>query len=360
MNVTSSAMALTVKRFRYVFIVSVILALILILFGRLGRGEDTVEQEERCYSAYHCRADTDNLNRMDSVINEVVIPLQKRIEELEKLSMKKFPEVRKLPEIERKRILITGGAGFVGSHLVDRLMEDGHEVTVVDNFFTGRKRNVEHWIGHPNFEMINHDVVNPLMIEDPQEHPQNEEYWGHVNPIGPRACYDEGKRVAETMCYAYAKQENVEVRVARIFNTFGPRMHMNDGRVVSNFIIQSLKGEPITIFGSGKQTRSFQYVSDLVAGMIALMNSNISSPVNLGNPEEHTIMDFANIIKEKIGGDSKITNIEAAEDDPKRRKPDIAKAKKHLKWEPIVPLSDGLEKTIDYFREEVKLLQNKR
>ncbi|PIK36249.1 putative UDP-glucuronic acid decarboxylase 1-like, partial [Apostichopus japonicus] len=177
--------------------------------------------------------------------------------------------------------------------------------------------------------------VSKFDFTDPQEHPQNEEYWGHVNPIGPRACYDEGKRVAETMCYAYAKQENVEVRVARIFNTFGPRMHMNDGRVVSNFIIQSLKGEPITIFGSGKQTRSFQYVSDLVAGMIALMNSNISSPVNLGNPEEHTIMDFANIIKEKIGGDSKITNIEAAEDDPKRRKPDIAKAKKHLKWEPV-------------------------
>ncbi|XP_071841343.1 UDP-glucuronic acid decarboxylase 1-like isoform X2 [Apostichopus japonicus] len=347
MNVTSSAMALTVKRFRYVFIVSVILALILILFGRLGRGEDTVEQEER--------ADTGNLNRMDSVINEVVKPLQKRIEELEKLSMKKFPEVRKLPEIERKK------------NPVDQIYHLACPASPPNYMYNPIKTIKTSSIGTLNMLGLARRVKARLLLAstsevygDPQEHPQNEEYWGHVNPIGPRACYDEGKRVAETMCYAYAKQENVEVRVARIFNTFGPRMHMNDGRVVSNFIIQSLKGEPITIFGSGKQTRSFQYVSDLVAGMIALMNSNISSPVNLGNSEEHTIMDFANIIKEKIGGDSKITNIEAAEDDPKRRKPDIAKAKKHLKWEPIVPLSDGLEKTIDYFREEVKLLQNRR
>ncbi|KAK1903248.1 UDP-glucuronic acid decarboxylase 1, partial [Dissostichus eleginoides] len=227
----------------------------------------------------------------------------------------KYPPVKFLSEKDRKRILITGGAGFVGSHLTDKLMMDGHEVTVVDNFFTGRKRNVEHWIGHENFELINHDVVEPLYIEvdqiyhlaspasppnymynpiktlktntigtlnmlglakrvgarlllastsevygDPEVHPQNEEYWGHVNPIGPRACYDEGKRVAETMCYAYMKQEGVEVRVARIFNTFGSRMHMNDGRVVSNFILQALQGEPLTVYGSGSQTRAFQYV----------------------------------------------------------------------------------------------------
>uniref|UniRef100_A0A5F9DST3 UDP-glucuronic acid decarboxylase 1 n=1 Tax=Oryctolagus cuniculus TaxID=9986 RepID=A0A5F9DST3_RABIT len=303
----------------------------------------------------------------------------------------KYPPVKFLSEKDRKRILITGGAGFVGSHLTDKLMMDGHEVTVVDNFFTGRKRNVEHWIGHENFELINHDVVEPLYIEvdqiyhlaspasppnymynpiktlktntigtlnmlglakrvgarlllastsevygDPEVHPQSEEYWGHVNPIGPRACYDEGKRVAETMCYAYMKQEGVEVRVARIFNTFGPRMHMNDGRVVSNFILQALQGEPLTVYGSGSQTRAFQYVSDLVNGLVALMNSNVSSPVNLGNPEEHTILEFAQLIKNLVGSGSEIQFLSEAQDDPQKRKPDIKRAKLMLGWEPVV------------------------
>ncbi|KAG5833259.1 hypothetical protein ANANG_G00274030 [Anguilla anguilla] len=301
------------------------------------------------------------------------------------------------------------GAGFVGSHLTDKLMMDGHEVTVVDNFFTGRKRNVEHWIGHENFELINHDVVEPLYIEvdqiyhlaspasppnymynpiktlktntigtlnmlglakrvgarlllastsevygDPEVHPQSEEYWGHVNPIGPRACYDEGKRVAETMCYAYMKQEGVEVRVARIFNTFGSRMHMNDGRVVSNFILQALQGEPLTVYGSGSQTRAFQYVSDLVNGLVSLMNSNISSPVNLGNPEEHTILEFARLIKSLVVSRSQIQFLPEAQDDPQRRRPDIRKAKLMLGWEPVVPLEEGLNKTIQYFSRELE------
>uniref|UniRef100_A0A3Q2X7L7 UDP-glucuronic acid decarboxylase 1 n=1 Tax=Haplochromis burtoni TaxID=8153 RepID=A0A3Q2X7L7_HAPBU len=301
-------------------------------------------------------------------------------------------------------IAITGGAGFVGSHLTDKLMMDGHEVTVVDNFFTGRKRNVEHWIGHENFELINHDVVEPLYIEDqiyhlaspasPPNymynpiktlktntigtlnmllakrvgarlllastsevygvHPQNEDYWGHVNPIGPRACYDEGKRVAETMCYAYMKQEGVEVRVARIFNTFGSRMHMNDGRVVSNFILQALQGEPLTVYGTGSQTRAFQYV-DLVNGLVLLMNSNISSPVNLGNPEEHTILEFARLIKSLVVSRSQIQFLPEAQDDPQRRRPDIRKAKMMLGWEPVqVPLEEGLNKTIQYFSRELE------
>nr|CAH7740945.1 unnamed protein product [Callosobruchus chinensis] len=270
--------------------------------------------------------------------------LEEKIIHLESRIPKTYPDVKFLNYVKRKRVLITGGAGFVGSHLVDKLMLDGHEVIVVDNFFTGRKSNVEHWIGHENFELIHHDIVNPIFIEvdeiyhlaspaspphymhnpvktiktntlgtinilglarrlkakvliastsevygDPDIHPQPETYWGHVNPIGPRACYDEGKRVSETLTYAYAKQENMQVRVARIFNTYGPRMHMNDGRVVSNFILQALKDEVITVYGTGDQTRSFQYVSDLVEGLVALMRSNYSQPVNLGNPVEHTI-----------------------------------------------------------------------
>ncbi|XP_034042631.1 UDP-glucuronic acid decarboxylase 1 isoform X1 [Thalassophryne amazonica] len=340
---------------------------------------------------------------------QAVAPLREKIRDLEQSLSQKYPPVKFLSEKDRKRILITGGAGFVGSHLTDKLMMDGHEVTVVDNFFTGRKRNVEHWIGHENFELINHDVVEPLYIEvdqiyhlaspasppnymynpiktlktntigtlnmlglakrvgarlllastsevygDPEVHPQNEEYWGHVNPIGPRACYDEGKRVAETMCYAYMKQEGVEVRVARIFNTFGSRMHMNDGRVVSNFILQALQGEPLTVYGTGSQTRAFQYVSDLVNGLVLLMNSNISSPVNLGNPEEHTILEFARLIKSLVVSRSQIQFLPEAQDDPQRRRPDIRKAKMMLGWEPVVPLEEGLNKTIQYFSRELE------
>ncbi|KAG0265144.1 UDP-glucuronic acid decarboxylase 1 [Mortierella polycephala] len=316
-----------------------------------------------------------------------------------------FPPVKMLPDQERKRILVTGGAGFVGSHLVDRLMLMGHEVIVLDNFFTGSKRNVQHWLGHPHFELIRHDVVDPFMIEvdqiyhlacpaspphyqynpiktvktsvmgtinmlglakrtkarflltstsevygDPEEHPQKETYWGHVNPIGPRACYDEGKRVAETLTYSYMHQDEVDVRVARIFNTFGPRMNENDGRVVSNFIMQALRGDELTIYGDGQQTRSFQYIHDLVDGLILLMNKNYKEPVNLGNPEEYTIREFAEMIKSEINVDVEIMSLPPTEDDPKRRRPHIGRAQKYLGWAPKFSVGQGIRETVQYFK----------
>ena len=287
-------------------------------------------------------------------------------------------------------------------------MKEGHEVTIIDNFFTGRKVNVQHWIGHPNFELVMHDVVEPFMIEvdeiyhlaspaspphymynpiktiktnsigtinmlglanrvgarlllastsevygDPEIHPQVETYRGNVNPIGPRACYDEGKRIAETLCYAYAKQDGVEVRVARIFNTFGPRMNMGDGRVVSNFIIQALQNKDITVYGKGDQTRSFQYVSDLVAGLHALMNGNYSEPCNIGGPDEYTMLDFAKYIIKLTNSTSKIIFKPLPKDDPMRRRPDITRATTHLGWRPRVSVEEGLKHAAEYFKKEL-------
>jgi UDP-glucuronate decarboxylase len=308
----------------------------------------------------------------------------------------------------RKRILVTGGAGFLGSHLCERLLNDGHDVICLDNYFTGQKQNVVHLLKNPFFELIRHDVTMPFFVEvdeiynlacpaspvhyqfnpiktvktsvmgainmlglakrikakilqtstsevygDPEMHPQKEEYWGHVNPIGDRACYDEGKRAAETLFVNYHKQNQVRIKIARIFNTYGPRMHPNDGRVVSNFIVQSLNNKDITIYGDGSQTRSFCYVDDMVEGLVRLMDTpdRITGPVNMGNPVEYTIIDLAKKILALTGTASKIVHMPLPSDDPVQRCPDITKAIEILGWQPKYPLEDGLNKTIDYFRQ---------
>ena len=307
---------------------------------------------------------------------------------------------------QAQTILVTGGAGFLGSHLCDRPIADGHDVLCVDNFFTGSKRNIEPLIGNPRFELRRHDVTFPLYVEvdeifnlacpaspihyqhdpvqttktsvhgainmlglakrlkcrilqastsevygDPAIHPQPEVYWGHVNPIGSRSCYDEGKRCAETLFFDYHRQHKLQIKVARIFNTYGPRMHPNDGRVVSNFIVQALKAEPITIYGDGGQTRSFCYVDDLIEGFAALMASpaGFTGPVNLGNPAEFSIRELAELVISVTGSRSRLVFKPLPADDPKQRQPDIALAKKVLNWEPVVPLKDGLQHTIAYF-----------
>ncbi|WP_448257931.1 UDP-glucuronic acid decarboxylase family protein [Microbacterium aurum] len=308
------------------------------------------------------------------------------------------------------RVLITGGAGFIGSHLSERLLADGHEVICVDNFFTGSRRNVEHLFSNPRFEVIRHDVTFPLYLEvdeiynlacpaspvhyqhdpvqttktsvvgainmlglakrlrvpilqastsevygDPAVHPQTEEYWGNVNPIGPRSCYDEGKRAAETLFFDYRRQHDLDIKVIRIFNTYGPRMHPNDGRVVSNFIVQALRGESITIYGDGSQTRSFCFVDDLVDGMVRLMGTGhaVTGPINVGNPGEFTMLELANAVLDITGSSSKIEHRPLPQDDPKQRQPDITLARKELGWEPTVQLREGLTRTVDYFRHEL-------
>ena len=325
-----------------------------------------------------------------------------------------------------KRILVTGGAGFIGSHLCDRLVRDGHQVVCLDNFFTGTKKNIAHLLNHPSFELVRHDVTEPILLEvdwifnlacpaspihyqynpvktikvnvlgslnmlglakrikarilqastsevygDPAIHPQPEEYWGNVNPIGKRSCYDEGKRVAETFFFDYLRQNNVDVKVVRIFNTYGPRMRPDDGRVVSNFITQVLKDREITVYGSGTQTRSFCYISDMIEGMVRMMDyetgdqvretdytkpylSGLPGPINLGNPQETSIAALAEKIVKLMGSSAKIVFERLPEDDPGRRCPDISKARRYLEWEPLVQLDEGLAKTIEYFREEIE------
>lgn len=307
----------------------------------------------------------------------------------------------------RKRVLVTGGAGFIGSHLCERLLNEGNEVICVDNFFTGSKDNIKHLLNNPYFELIRHDITFPLYVEvdeiynfacpaspihyqfdpvqttktsvmgainmlglakrlkirilqastsevygDPTVHPQKEDYWGNVNPIGPRACYDEGKRCAETLFFDYHRQHGLDIKVVRIFNTYGPRMLPNDGRVVSNFIVQALKGEDITVYGDGSQTRSFCYIDDMVDGIIKMMNSEkgFTGPVNLGNPAEFSILELAEIILKLTKSRSKIVFKPLPQDDPKQRQPDITLAKTKLNWEPKVPLEEGLLNTIEYFR----------
>ena len=308
-----------------------------------------------------------------------------------------------------RRVLVTGGAGFIGSHLCERLLELGAEVLCVDNFYTGTRRNVHHLLSNPRFELVRHDVCFPFYVEvdeifnlacpaspthyqsdpvqttktsvhgainmlglakrvkakilqastseiygDPIIHPQTEEYWGNVNPIGPRSCYDEGKRCAETLFFDYHRQHSLPIKVARIFNTYGPRMHPNDGRVVSNFVLQALRNEEITIYGDGSQTRSFCYIDDLVAALIALMecSNEITGPINLGNPTEFTIRDLAELVTKMTNSSSVLTYLPLPTDDPKQRCPDITKAEKFLKWKPTISLSKGLEKTIAYFKNQ--------
>ena len=324
-----------------------------------------------------------------------------------------------------KRILITGGAGFIGSHLCERLINDGHEVICLDNYFTGNKENVSHLMNHHRFELIRHDITEPILMEadwifnlacpaspihyqynpvktikvnvlgalnmlglakrvkarilqastseiygDPDVHPQKEEYWGNVNPIGKRSCYDEGKRVAETLFFDYMRQNKVDTKVVRIFNTYGPRMRSDDGRVVSNFIVQALKNEPITMYGDGSQTRSFCYIDDMIEGLIRMMDyetgeytrepdytkqylSGYPGPINLGNPHEVSIYSIAKLVTELAGSKSEIVFRPLPEDDPKRRCPDITKAKGILEWQPYVQLEEGLQKTVEYFRKKI-------
>ncbi|KAJ1416889.1 hypothetical protein SESBI_17051 [Sesbania bispinosa] len=274
----------------------------------------------------------------------------------------------------RLRVVVTGGAGFVGSHLVDKLIARGNDVIVIDNFFTGRKENLVHLFGNPRFELIRHDVVEPILLEvdqiyhlacpaspvhynevygDPLEHPQKETYWGNVNPIGERSCYDEGKRTAETLTMDYHRGAGVEVRIARIFNTYGPRMCLDDGRVVSNFVAQAIRKQPLTVYGDGKQTRSFQYVSDLVNGLVALMDSEHIGPFNLGNPGEFTMLELAQVVKETIDSSATIEYKPNTADDPHMRKPDISKAKELLNWEPKIPLREGLPLMVSDFRNRI-------
>ncbi len=307
----------------------------------------------------------------------------------------------------KKRVLVTGGSGFLGSHLCDRLVNEGNDVICVDNFYTGSKDNISGLLGNPNFELMRHDITFPLYVEvdeiynlacpaspihyqydpvqttktnvhgainmlglakrtrakifqastsevygNPSVHPQPESYNGNVNPIGPRSCYDEGKRCAETLFFDYKRQHNINIRVVRIFNTYGPRMHPNDGRVVSNFIIQALLGKPITIYGDGLQTRSFCYVDDLIEGFISMMNANddLSGPINMGNPQEFTIKELAETIIKLTSSNSKLIKKALPQDDPLQRQPDITLAKQHLEWQPSIDLEKGLTKTIDYFR----------
>ena len=309
----------------------------------------------------------------------------------------------------QKRVLVTGGAGFIGSHLCERLISDGHEVLCIDNFYTGSRRNIAHLLGNPAFELLRHDITFPLYVEvdrifnlacpaspihyqrdpiqttktsvagainmlglakrlrvpilqastsevygDPAVHPQEESYWGHVNPIGPRSCYDEGKRCAETLFFDYHRQQRVAIKVARIFNTYGPRMRPRDGRVVSNFIVQALSGEPLTVYGDGSQTRSFCYVDDTVEALIRLMNSpeEVTGPINIGNPAEISMRELAEKIVERAGSSAELQICELPADDPRQRRPDIGQARALLNWEPAVPLDEGLDRTISFFRQQ--------